>query len=342
MERKICITDIQLFESKDKLVITNNIKSIDASKFHRDKLYEILEYFNKPQFISSFLENKFNKNDYLLIIEILKKYGFLTEQTQNPILDNNITVISTEKNKIHFINGLKNIGLKMIKFIDIETDDISINKNSTVIIFLPNHPWIMNDLLKNYEKYNIKDLILANIYLNEIWYVYLSPPITACPHCLYMRLYENLPMLRYITNNQLINYNYTANELAINLLIENLKYLTSSVNTNVNPTIAGYLNTINLKTFYLNKELVIRKDTCNCLKKKINYKDLVGSHVGLIKNIGQVFLEQSDPNIVFLSTNTGKTGTMDAGAVDDNWDLCKKRPYASLLKDTHGKILIKI
>lgn len=117
-------------------------------------------------------------------------------------------------------------------------------------------------------------------------------------------------------------------------MLESINSLYNNYHSDENPQIAGFLNVINLRKMIIKREQVIRKADCFCLKKNqiSKLENLVGSHVGIVRSIGQVKLDQTDPNIVLLSGKTGGDFAVDGGALDWNWDRCKVRAISECIE----------
>lgn len=332
MERRYVIKDIDIFNSNTNMLIASDQTSIDLSSFDKSIIKYTLDYFTVPSYIYDFLGSVNYAKDYKVIVNTFIKYGFLIDKTKNKILKDRIYIISNIKYKSYFDDILSN---NQVNFINVnESTDFYIPNNSSTLIFLPENPSLLFNILNNYEKYNIKDLIFGNIYLKELWLSYLKVPETPCPSCLIKRLYENIPTFKYAIDNKLIydlnNPSYI--QVLSGLLLNSINLLSDTVNTGLTPSICGYLNIMNLDTLEVEKQLIILKENCKCYKKKIKLNDLVGSHTGLIKSIGQVRLEQSDPPVVLLSSKTNSSTSMNSGALDDDWDICKKRAIGEYLE----------
>lgn len=333
MERKVVLKDIYLFDSNNNTLISDKQTSIDLSNFDKSIIKYTIDFFKEPQYISEFLKSVSNSKNHLAFVNTLIKYGMLCNKTKKSILQERICIVSYKKYNTHFSKVLDSIGLNNISFHNVDEDDkLYVSDDTTTILLIPNNPKLLIDILLNYESYNIKDLILGNIYLDEIWITYLKPNVTACPSCLGKRLYENLSTFKYAVDNNLYSEDETSTLIAIDFIAKSVKQLMSNVNDNFNPPMGGYLNIIDFSKLSIDKQLIVRMPNCNCLKKKVNSNDLVGDHVGLIRTIGQVQLAQSDPPVVLLTSNTKVHKSMDSGALDDNWNTCKIRAINEYLE----------
>lgn len=333
MDRRYVIKDIGIFDSNTNMLIASDQTSIDLSNFDKHIIKYTLDYFKVPSYIDEFLDSVGYSKNHKILVNTFIKYGLLVDKTKNKILKDKIYIVSNIKYKSYFNDIIYNNN--QVKFINVdESTNFYIPNNSSTLIFLPENPSLLFNILNNYEKYNIQDLIFGNIYLKELWISYLKVPETPCPSCLIKRLSENIPTFKYAVDNELIydlnNPSYI--QIVVGLLLNSIDLLSGTVNTGLTPSISGYLNIMNLDTLKIEKQLIIVTENCECYKKKIKLNDLVGDHVGLIKSIGQVRLEQSDPPVVLLSSKTNTNKSMDSGALDDNWDLCKKRAIGEYLE----------
>lgn len=333
MYQKFVLKDVYLFNSQNNTLISDKYTAIDLSNFDKGIIQSAIDFFKEPQYIYEFLDGKSEQKKCLLLVNTLIHYGMLSREIKHPILQNKVCIVSYKRYNSHFNKLLEYTGIKSIEFCNVdENTDFYISDNTTTILFIPNNPKLLIDILLSYKNYNIQDLLFGNIYMDEIWTSYLDSPVTSCPSCLGMRLYQNLSTFKYAVDNNLTYEDEISALIAIDFICKSIQELTTHVNLNLNPSICGYLNIINISKMSIDNQLVVREANCNCFKKKVDTNELIGDHVGLIRTIGQVQLAQSDPPVVLLSSNTKSLKSMDSGALDSDLDICKIRAINEYLE----------